>query len=196
MSPDDAKATLTPELLTCLQTHEVHAVVVRLGQGYAATDRLYAPLRTVHATYVDGFPISDFEDTPLGRCVIAAANEVWAPAAGGAYLYFDLRNSSVPDPLAGADQDLDRAKANEALIAQDGAARECGHRQLEGFRATRSVALHVRFQGADGRVTQIRPLYVDPRSPYGQCVAEAFAGVVVPRFRRLWREHVHRFDTY
>src|SRR5690606_33513865 len=92
------------------------------------------PLGLTGTSIVDYKPTPDFAKTPLGGCVARAASAVRAPAYSGNYIYFGLRNDSIPDPLANAPARLETAAAKRALAAFDDEARDCSTRSPAGSR--------------------------------------------------------------
>lgn len=179
----DAEEVLRPELLSCMKQHGVHYLITRLGNNRRGAN--VPPLGLTGTSIVDYKPTPGFAATPLGRCVARAASGVRAPAYGGDYIYFGLRNESTPDPLADAPARLDTAAAEQALAALDDEARDCATRSPAGSRPGESVSVMVSFQGATGKVSKVEPYYVDIRSAYGRCLSSVFRKATVGKFREI-----------
>lgn len=167
----DAEEVLRPELLACMKEHGVHYLITRLGnEPRGAT---VPPLGLTGTSVVDYKPTPGFAATPLGRCVARAGSGVRAPAYGGNYIYFGLRNESIPDPLADAPARLDTEAAQQALAALDDEARDCATRSPAGSRPGESVSVMVFFEGATGKVSRVEPYYIDiGRSTFPRCCSE------------------------
>ncbi|MFH1810147.1 MAG: hypothetical protein ABIJ09_15480 [Pseudomonadota bacterium] len=193
VSRPQAIRMLEPELLSCMKQHKVHYFIVRIGQGYDAPPGLYPPLVVLYdnAT-VEYREVQGFSATPLGRCVVAAAARLWTDAPRGAYMHFGLRNPDARDPLAGKPRSINQALAHKALGDLDEAARDCGRRQLPGFKPGRDLSMIVRFRGIDGQVEQVEPYYIDEKSPYDQCIRAAYKSATVPQFRELSDKVLHK----
>ncbi len=194
LSRKQAKKVLKPEILACMKQHKVHYLITRIGQGYDAPRGLYPPLTIVHGSVVDYRDVdgADFNKSPLGLCILEAASKIWADAPRGAYVHFGLRNPHAVDPLAGKPRRLNTAKAKRALAELDDAARECGRRQLEGFRPGRDLSMLVKFRGIDGQVSDVDPNYIPRDSPYGKCIRETYSQATAPRFRDLSAKVLHK----
>lgn len=194
VSRKQLRKILEPEVLACMQEHKVHYLITRVGQGYDAPKGLYPPLTIVHGSVVDYRDVDAevFNTSPLGVCILEAASQIWADAPRGAYVHFGLRNPHAPDPLAGKPRRLNTAKARHALAELDDAARECGRRQLEGFKPGRDLSMLVEFTGIDGKVSDVDPNYIPRDSAYGKCIRETYASATVPKFRDLSAKIVHK----
>jgi hypothetical protein len=145
----EAEQILRPELLACMKEHQVHYLITRLGNK--PDGGTVPPLGLTLTSVVDFKPTPGFASTPLGRCLARAASAVRAPAYGGNYIYFGLRQDSVPDPLADAAARLDAAAAKKTLSVLDDEARDCGTRSPAGSRPGESVRIMVSFHGATGQ---------------------------------------------
>lgn len=186
----DAEEVLRPELLACMKQHGVHYLITRLGNNRRGAN--VPPLGLTGTSVVDYKPTPGFAATPLGRCVARAASGVRAPAYRGDYIYFGLRNESIPDPLADAPARLDTAAAEQALAALDDEARDCATRSPAGSRPGESVSVSVSFEGATGKVSKVEPYYVNARSAYGRCLSSVYRKATVGKFREIDRHVVHR----
>jgi hypothetical protein len=185
----DAEQILEPELLACMKEQGVHYLITRLGNQRRGAS--VPPLGLTGTTVVDYKSTPGFASTPLGRCVTRAASAVRAPAYGGNYIYFGLRNDSVPDPLAGAPARLDAKAAEQALAARDDEARDCTTRSPAGSRPGESVSVMVFFEGATGEVSRVEPYYVDLKSAYGRCLSSVYRKVTIDKFREIEQKVVH-----
>lgn len=179
----DAEEVLRPELLACMEKHGVHYLITRLGNERRGAN--VPPLGLTGTSIVDYKPTPGFAATPLGRCVARAGSGVRAPAYGGDYIYFGLRNESIPDPLADAPARLDTAAAEQALAALDDEARDCATRSPAGSRPGESVSVMVFFEGATGKVSKVEPYYIDIRSAYGRCLSSVYRKATVAKFRDI-----------
>jgi len=185
----DAEEVLRPELLACMKEHGVHYLITRLGnEPRGAT---VPPLGLTGTSVVDYKPTPGFAATPLGRCVARAGSGVRAPAYGGNYIYFGLRNESIPDPLADAPARLDTNAAQQALAALDDEARDCATRSPAGSRPGESVSVMVYFEGATGKVSRVEPYYIDIRSAYGRCLSSVYRKATSSRFREIEHQVRH-----
>ena len=179
----DAEEVLRPELLACMKEHGVHYLITRLGnEPRGAT---VPPLGLTGTSVVDYKPTPGFAATPLGRCVARAGSGVRAPAYGGNYIYFGLRNESIPDPLADAPARLDTDAAQQALAALDDEARDCATRSPAGSRPGESVSVMVSFEGATGKVSRVEPYYIDIKSAYGRCLSSVYRKATSSKFREI-----------
>lgn len=185
----EAEEVLRPELLACMKQSGVHYLITRLGNNPRGAN--VPPLGLTGTSIVDYKPTPGFAATPLGRCVARAASGVRAPAYGGNYIYFGLRNESIPDPLADAPERLDTAAAKQALAAFDDEARDCTTRSPAGSRPGESVSVMVSFEGATGKVSKVEPYYVNIRSAYGRCLSSVYRKATVARFREIDHDVVH-----
>jgi hypothetical protein len=190
LTKKDAEAILRPEVLSCMKQHGVHYLITRLGNERRGAN--VPPLGLTGTSIVDYKPTPGFAATPLGRCVARAGSGVRAPAYGGDYIYFGLRNESTPDPLADAAARLDTAAAAQALAALDDEARDCATRSPAGSRPGESVSALVFFAGATGKVSKVEPHYIDIRSAYGRCLSSVYRKATVPRFREIERHVLHK----
>lgn len=188
-SKKDAQQVLEPEVLSCMKEHGVHYLITRLGNKRKGAT--VPPLGLTGTSVVDYKPTPGFARTPLGRCVARAARAVRAPAYGGDYIYLGLRHDAVPDPLAAAPARLDAAAAKQALSALDDEARDCAARKPSGSRPGESVSVMVRFHGATGQVSDVRPNYVDKKSPYGRCLSSVYGKATVGKFREIEHKVMH-----
>lgn len=188
-SKKEAEAILRPELLACMKEHGVHYLITRLGNNPRGAT--VPALGLTETSVVDYKPTPGFATTPLGRCVARAARGVRAPAYGGNYIYFGLRNESIPDPLADSPAHLDAEAAKQALSARDDEARDCATRSPAGSRPGESVSVMVYFEGATGKVSRVEPYYVDIRSAYGRCLFSVYGKVTVGKFREIEQHVVH-----
>jgi hypothetical protein len=186
----DAEEVLRPELLSCMKQHGVHYLITRLGNNPRGAN--VPPLGLTGTSIVEYKPTPGFAATPLGRCVARAASGVRAPAYGGNYIYFGLRNESTPDPLADAPARLDTAAAEQALAGLDDEARDCATRSPAGSRPGESVSVRVSFEGATGKVSKVEPYYVGSKSAYGRCLSSVYRKAIVSRFREIDHDVVHR----
>lgn len=186
----DAEEVLRPELLACMKQHGVHYLITRLGNRRRGAN--VPPLGLTGTSVVDYKPTPGFATTPLGRCVARAASGVRAPAYGGNYIYFGLRDESLPDPLADAPARLDTAAAEQALAALDDEARDCATRSPAGSRPGESVSVRVSFEGATGKVSKVEPYYVGSKSAYGRCLSSVYRKAIVSRFRAIDHHVVHK----
>ena len=184
-----AEEILGPEVLACMKEHGVHYLITRLGNKRRGGT--VPPLGLTGVSIVDYKPTPGFAKTPLGRCVARAAGAVRAPAYGGNYIYFGLRNDALPDPLADAPARLDTAAAKRALAALDDEARDCSTRTPAGSRPGESVSVMVSFEGATGEVSKVEPYYVDIKSAYGRCLASVYRKATVDKFRQIEGKVVH-----
>ena len=188
LTKKDAEEILRPELLRCMKEHGVHYLITRLGNERRGAN--VPPLGLTETSIVDYKPTPGFAATPLGRCVARAGAGVRAPAYGGDYIYFGLRNESIPDPLADSPAHLDTAAAEQALAALDDEARDCTTRSPAGSRPGESVSVMVFFEGATGKVSKVEPYYIDIRSAYGRCLSSVYRKATVAKFREIehqWR---------
>jgi hypothetical protein len=184
-----AEEVLRPEVLACMKEHGVHYLITRLGNRKRGST--VPPLGLTGTSIVDYKPTPGFAKTPLGRCIARAASAVRAPAYGGNYIYFGLRNDSIPDPLAASPAQLDTAAAKRALAALDDEARDCSTRAPAGSRPGESVSVMVFFEGATGEVAKVEPYYVDIKSAYGRCLASVYRKATVGTFRQIEGKVVH-----
>lgn len=192
VSKAEAEAALKPEILSCMRQNRVHYLITRIGQGYGKRQSGTLPaLRIVETAYVDYRPVPGFAKTPLGRCVSAAASQIRCSAFRGNYIYFGLRNNTVPDPLAGQPESLDHGAAKQALTALDEEARDCARRAPSGSKPGETVRVSVTFTGFDGRVKKVEPIYVKAKSDYAKCLKSVYKKAQVPRFRRLDDRTMH-----
>lgn len=185
----EAEEVLRPELLACMKEHGVHYLITRLGNERRGAN--VPPLGLTGTSIVNYKPTPGFAATPLGRCVARAGSGVRAPAYGGNYIYFGLRNESIPDPLADAPARLDTAAAEQALAALDDEARDCTTRSPAGSRPGESVSVLVYFEGATGAVSKVEPHYVDTRSAYGRCLFSVYRKATVAKFREIEHHVLH-----
>lgn len=188
-SKKEAQQVLEPEVLSCMKEHGVHYLITRLGNKRKGGT--VPPLGLTGTSIVDYAPTPRFARTPLGRCVAGAAKAVRAPAYGGDYIYLGLRQNAVPDPLAAAPARLDTAAAKQALSALDDEARDCATRKPSGSRPGESVSVMVHFYGATGQVSDVRPHYVDTKSPYGRCLSSVYGKATVGKFREIDHKVLH-----
>jgi len=189
VSKDQAEQILRPQVMACMKEHRAHYLITRLGN-----ERHGANVPTLGLTgtsVLDYKPVPGFASTPLGRCIARAGSAVRAPAYGGNYIYFGLRNDDAPDPLAGAAEKLDHDAANKALAALDDEARDCARRNLAGSRPGETVTVMVTFQGATGKVSTVEPHYLDMRSAYGRCLSAVYRKASVEKFRDIDAGVVH-----
>jgi hypothetical protein len=184
-----AEKVITPEILSCMKKQGVYYLITRLGNDRHGSS--VPPLHLTGTSVVDYEPTPGFAKTPLGRCVARAGKAVRAPAYGGNYIYFGLRNESIPDPLGDAPPKLDRTAANEALAALDDEARDCQRSHPRGSRPGEKVSISVRFQGATGRVSGVNPYYVPGRSPYARCLSSVYHKATVGKFKRIDGKVMH-----
>lgn len=192
LTKKEAESVLRPELMACMKQHGVHYLITRLGNERRGAN--VPTLRLVDTSIVDYKPTPGFATTPLGRCVARAGSGVRAPAYGGDYIYFGLRNESIPDPLADAPARLDSRAAEQALAALDDEARDCNTRGLAGSRPGESVSVSVTFEGATGKVSKVEPHYVDTRSAYGRCMFSVYRKATVGKFRDIDERVLHRLE--
>lgn len=185
----EAEEVLRPELVACMKEHGVHYLITRLGNEPRGAS--VPPLGLTGTSIIDYKPTPGFAATPLGRCVARAASGVRAPAYGGNYIYFGLRNESIPDPLADAPARLDTAAAEQALAALDDEARDCATRSPAGSRPGEAVRVMVSFGGATGAVSKVEPYYIDTRSAYGRCLSSVYRKATVAKFREIDNHVVH-----
>lgn len=185
----EAEEILRPELLACMKQHGVHYLITRLGNEPRGAS--VPPLGLTGTSIVDYKPTPGFATTPLGRYVARAGSAVRAPAYRGNYIYFGLRNESIPDPLADAPARLDTSVAKQALAALDDEARDCTSRSPAGSRPGESVSVMVFFSGATGEVAKVEPYYVDIRSAYGRCLIAVYRKATVGTFRDIESKVVH-----
>jgi hypothetical protein len=188
LTKKDAEEVLRPELMKCMKEHGVHYLITRLGNERRGAN--VPALSLTDTSVVDYKRTPGFAATPLGRCVARAGAAVRAPAYGGNYIYFGLRNESIPDPLADAPARLDTTAAEQALAALDDEARDCATRNPAGSRPGESVSVMVYFEGATGKVTRVEPYYIDSRSGYGRCLSSVYRKATVTKFREIehqWR---------
>lgn len=185
----EAEEVLRPELLACMKEHGVHYLITRLGNNPRGAN--VPPLGLTGTSVVDYKSTPGFAATPLGRCVARAASEVRAPAYGGNYVYFGLRNESIPDPLADAPARLETTAAERALAALDDEARDCATRSQAGSRPGESVSVMVFFEGATGKVSKVEPYYVDIKSAYGRCLSSVYRKATVGKFREIDHKVLH-----
>lgn len=192
LTKKDAEAVLRPEVLSCMKQHGVHYLITRLGNERRGAN--VPALRLTEESIVDYKRTPGFASTPLGRCVARAGSGVRAPAYGGDYIYFGLRNESIPDPLADAPAQIDRRAAEQALAALDDEARDCNTRGLAGSRPGESVSVSVTFEGATGKVSKVEPNYVDIRSAYGRCMFSVYRKATVGKFRDIDERVLHTLN--
>jgi hypothetical protein len=188
LTKKDAEEILRPEILKCMKEHGVHYLITRLGNERRGAN--VPALSLTETSIVEYKPTPGFAATPLGRCVARAGAAVRAPAYGGNYIYFGLRNESIPDPLADAPARLDTTAAEQALAALDDEARDCAARNPAGSRPGESVSVMVYFEGATGKVSRVEPYYIDSRSGYGRCLSSVYRKATVGKFRQIehhWR---------
>ncbi len=183
----EAEEILRPEVLACMKEHGVHYLITRVGNNKRGGT--VPPLGLTGVSVVDYKSIPGFAKTPLGQCFARAASAVRAPAYGGNYIYFGLRNDSIADPLADAPARLDTAAAKRALAALDDEARDCSTRSPAGSRPGESVRVMVYFEGATGGVSKVEPYYVDSKSAYGRCLSAVYRKARVDKFRQI-EDHV------
>lgn len=186
---EQATEILRPELMACMKEHGVHYLITRLGNEPRGAN--VPPLGLTGTSIVDYKPTPGFAATPLGRCVARAGRGVRAPAYGGNYIYFGLRNESIPDPLADSPAQLDTTAAEQALAALDDEARDCATRSPAGSSPGESVRVMVYFEGATGKVSKVEPYYIDTRSAYGRCLSSAYRKATVGKFREIDHHVVH-----
>lgn len=193
MSKKDAQEVLEPELLACMKKHGTHHVIVRIGQGYGAkkTGPL-GPLTIVDKTVVNYADAPGFKRSALGQCVLTAISGLRADTARGNYIYFGLVNKAAPDPLEGANAKMTNEQGVAAMTALDDEARDCARRHPDEAPEGRVVRVQATFQGVDGKVTRVEPLYLETKSPYARCLKRVYGKAVVPRFRRLTEKHMHK----
>lgn len=189
LSKQDAERALEPEILSCMKRAGVYYLITRLGNDRRGGS--VPALRLKGTSVVDYAPAPGFARTPLGQCVARAGRAVHAPAYRGNYIYVGLHNDAVPDPLGDASAHLDRAAASKALSALDEEARDCGRSHPDGSRPGESTTVSVTFQGASGRVSKIRVLYVKPRSPYARCIVKVYREASTARFKRIEERVTH-----
>jgi hypothetical protein len=189
LTKQQAQQVLEPELLSCMRQHGVHYLITRLGNERRGGD--VPPLKLTGTTIVDYQPTPGFATTPLGLCVARAGHAVRAPAYGGNYIYFGLRNEAVPDPLSDAPARLDAAAATRALAALDDEARDCAKRHPADSRPGEAVRISVRFGGAGGRVTRVSPFYVEAQSAYGRCLSSVYGKAQIARFKKIEEDVMH-----
>lgn len=185
----EAEQALEPEIRSCMKQHGVHYLITRLGNERRGGS--VPALRLTGTSVVDYQPTPSFAKTPLGRCVAKAGSAVHAPAYRGNYIYFGLRNDSVPDPLADAPASLDRAEAERALAALDDEAHDCAARDPAGSRPGESVRVSVSFYGATGKVASVSPIYVDAKSAYGRCLSSVYRKAMIAKFRKIEDKVMH-----
>ncbi len=183
LSKADAQKALEPELLSCMKQAGVYYLITRLGNDRKGSS--VPPLHLTGTSVVDYVPTPGFAKTSLGQCVARAGAAVHAPAYRGNYIYFGLHNDAVADPLAGAPNELNQAKAKRALSALDDEARDCVTSHPEGSRPGERVTLLATFQGVTGRVSKVELLYVDRKSPYARCVAGVYGKASTETFKRI-----------
>jgi len=185
----EAEEVLRPVLLACMKEHGVHYLITRLGNERRGAN---VPSLSLTGTSIVNYkPTPGFAATPLGRCVARAGSGVRAPAYGGNYIYFGLRDESIPDPLADAPARLDTEAANQVLAALDDEARDCTARSPAGSRPGESVSVMVSFEGATGAVSKVEPYYVDTRSAYGRCLSSVYRKATVAKFREIDHQVLH-----
>lgn len=172
----------------------VHYLVTSLGQGYDVkpTGPL-GPLQSVNPSYIDYRKHSkeDFDVTPLGQCVLAVAADVKTRAIKGAYLTFTLRNPDATDPLAGAPARLDPRSLTERLADRDVAGRDCFAKHPNDAPSGGRVNIGLHFRGIDGSVERLQILYLDAKSPFGQCITDVYMDVRADPFRSLTSRVAH-----
>lgn len=183
LSKADAQKALEPELQSCMKQAGVYYLITRLGNDRKGSS--VPPLHLTGTSVVDYVPTPGFAKTPLGKCVARAGAAVRAPAYRGNYIYFGLHNDAVADPLAGAPNELNQAKAKKALSALDDEARDCATSHAKGSRPGERTTLLATFQGVTGRVSKVELLYVDRKSPYARCVAEVYGKASTDKFKRI-----------
>ncbi|MFT5391628.1 MAG: hypothetical protein ACI8PT_001823 [Gammaproteobacteria bacterium] len=176
---------------------KVHYLVTALGQGYdvGSTGPL-GPLKSINPSYVDYLktPAQTFSASPLGLCVLKAAGQVKTRAVKGAYIHFTVRNPDITDPLANAPQRLDVTATGQALSDLDIQGRECARQHPEQAPTGSNTRINLQFRGVDGSVESVKVLYLDPKSPYVQCIVEAFSQARTPAFRSLSARFMHTLD--
>jgi hypothetical protein len=190
LTKKEAEEVLRPELLSCMKQHGVHYLITRLGNNPRGAN--VPTLSLTDTSVVDYKRTPGFAATPLGRCVARAGSGVRAPAYGGNYIYFGLRNESIPDLLADAPARLATAAAEQALAALNDEARDCATRSPAGSRPGESVSMLVYFEGATGAVSKVEPHYVDTRSAYGRCLFSVYRKVNVGKFREIEQHVLHK----
>ncbi len=193
LSKQEAQKMLEPEILSCMKQHNVHYLIVDIGQGYGKYKAgALPPLKVAETPYVEYKPAPGFSKSPLGKCVLAAAAPIRVSAFRGNYMIFGLRNPSAPDPLAGRPEFLDRTAAESALSDLDNEARMCQSSAPDGSRPGETVSISVTFQGFDGSVLVVEPGYIKYKSPYGKCLRNVYGKAKVPTFRRLKDRLMHQ----
>jgi hypothetical protein len=185
----EAEDILRPQLLAGMKQAGVHYLITRLGNERRGAN--VPALGLTGTSIVDYKPTPGFATTPLGRCVARAGSAVRAPAYSGDYIYFGLRDNSIPDPLADAPARLDTKAAKQALEALDDEARDCTTRSPSGSRPGESVSVLVYWGGATGEVSKVEPYYVDTGSAYGRCLAAVYRKARVGKFRDIEGKVVH-----
>lgn len=194
---NDAKRVLEPELLKCMDRGKIHYLVTSLGQGYetSGTGPL-GPLKSINASYVDYLktPAETFAASPLGQCVLKAAERVKTRAVKGAYIHFTVRNPDIPDPLADAPQRLDANATSLALSDLDIQGRECAVQHPEHAPSGSNTSINLQFRGVDGSVELVKVLYLDAKSPYVQCIVDAYGQAQTTPFRSLTARVMHTLD--
>lgn len=190
LTKKEAEEVLRPEVLACMKEHGVHYLITRIGNTRRGSS--VPALGLTGLSVVDYQPTPGFAKTALGRCVARAASAVRAPAYGGNYIYFGLRNESIPDPLADAPARLDAKLAEQALAALDDEARDCATRSPAGSRPGEAVKILVSFAGATGEVLKVEPFYIDLKSAYGRCLSSVYRKATVGKFRRIDDQVLHR----
>lgn len=185
----EAEEVLRPAVLACMKEHGTYYLITRLGNERRGGT--VPSLGLTGTSVVDYKETPGFASTPLGRCVAKAAGGVRAPAYGGNYIYFGLRNESIPDPLADAPAGLVHDTAQQVLAALDDEARDCATRSPAGGRPGEEVSVMVFFEGATGKVSRIEPYYIELRSAYGRCLSAVYRRANVGKFRAIEDKVVH-----
>jgi uncharacterized Zn finger protein (UPF0148 family) len=197
LSNTDARRVLEPEILGCMTSAGVHSLIVRIGQGnvkYSAGP--LPPLTVVNPgdTWVDYRKETGFHRSALGKCILHAAQGIQTNAIAGNYMHFHLKNSAVPDPLAGLPDRLDGKAAQTAAERMDMAAQDCAVHHSDSAEPRKTLSIQLTFLGVDGSVSAVKPMYIDAKTSWAQCLKAAYLQVKGPRFRDLEATYMHRLS--
>jgi hypothetical protein len=188
VSKAEAETILKPKILACMKQENVYFLQVDVGQGYGKhKPEVMPPLIIVDESDVNYKPVARLEKTALGKCILAAAAPIRTSAFGGNYMGFGLINESAPDPLAGAEKNLNWEEAKKVLSALDGEARQCRQKFPIAEWEGRTIDLDVQFWGADGSLKRVDPGYIDSRSAFSKCLTALYKKKAsISRFRSEW----------
>jgi hypothetical protein len=179
ISKAEAAKQLEPKILACMRKHKTHSLLAWMGnKNLGGVSVLKSP-----QPRVDGARVK-LASTALGRCINDAGKSVNTRANKSNYIRFDLKNASVPDPLARLPAKADRKAIRAIIESADPKVLECAKKH--GEVGTREV-FYLTIDGPSGRVISARASY---RS-------RAFKRCAVPHYKKLVfpkvREHEVKF---